>query len=70
MITHRITSIYIDKEGSEFNRKYRGTASTTITVEATEGNICYPLMYIKKPKGVSLEDWNVIKQKLTLILEK
>ena len=69
-ITERIDGIFINKEPSEFDLKYRGIASTTIVIDAYSRNSIFPLAYIKKPKGISLEDWKIIKEKLQISLLK
>lgn len=69
-ITERIDSIYINKNPSEFDLKYRHIAPTTIVIDAYSGSSIFPIAYIKKPKGIDLEEWNTIKEKLQISLLK
>jgi hypothetical protein len=64
-ITERIDSISIYKAEDEvFNPGKR------MSVWASEGNTIFPLIYIHKPKGLSLKDWEIIKEKLQISLLK
>jgi len=64
-ITERIESISISiGKNDYFNNTDR------ISIWGSEGNKIYPIAYIHKPKGISLEDWQVIKSKLEIKLLK
>lgn len=69
-ITERIDSIYVNKKPSEFDIKYRHIAPTTIVVDAYSGNCIFPIAYVRKPKGISVKDWETIKEKLHIQLLK
>lgn len=68
-ITERIDSITIFKNGCKFGYKSWYKPDTMLIV-ASEGNKMYPIVYIKKPKSISIEDWNIIKEKLQISLLK
>jgi hypothetical protein len=65
-ITERIDNISIHKGKDEcFNRH-----SDRISIWGSKGSVIFPLVYITKPKSVSIEDWEVIKEKLEINLLK
>lgn len=65
LITEKIDSISIYKAEDEvFNPGKR------MSIWASEGSRMFPLAYIHKPKGLSLKDWNIIKDKLQIQLLK
>ena len=65
-IIEKIDSISIYK-GKDyiFNRH-----SDRISIWGNKKSETFPLVYITKPKSVSLEDWNIIKSKLQITLLK
>lgn len=65
-ITEKIDSISICKGRNDiFNRH-----SDRISIWGNENSKMYPLVYITKPKGLSLKDWQIIKEKLQISLLK
>jgi hypothetical protein len=68
-ITERIDSITIQYNPCSWY-KIAGISKNTIVIFGNEGNVQFPIAYIKKPKGISLEDWNIIKSKLQITLLK
>jgi len=68
-ITERIDSISIIKNGNKYGREYWFKKETMI-ISANEGNKSYPIVYIHRPKNVSLKDWNIIKDKLEITMLK
>lgn len=65
-ITERIDSISIYKGKDDIFNRY----SDRISIWGNEESKIYPLVYITKPKSVSLKDWNIIKEKLQISLLK
>ncbi len=68
-ITERIDNIWIQKKEDSFT-KSQGFSPNTVILWANEGVKGYPIAYIKKPKGISVKDWNIIKEKLCISLLK
>ena len=65
-IIEKIDSISIYKGKDDiFNRH-----SDRISIWGNRKGGMFPLVYITKPKSVSLEDWNIIKSKLQITLLK
>ena len=64
-----IETITIFKDASKFGDEH-WYKSETILIAGTWGNRTSPIAYIHKPKHVSLEDWNIIKDKLEINLLK
>lgn len=62
-ITERIDSIEINKSGINWNYN-----KNTIVIWGYEKNVSYPIAFIHKPKGISLEDWQVIKKNIKIEL--
>ncbi len=62
-ITEKIDSISIFKGIDDIFNK-----SDRISVWGNEGNKIFPLVYITKPKSVSIKNWKVIKEKLKIKL--
>lgn len=65
-ITEKIDSISIYKGKDDIFNRY----SDRISIWGNENNKIYPLVYITKPKGLSLKDWQIIKEKLQISLLK
>lgn len=66
-ITERIDSIYIAKGPDKI---YNRGNSDRVSIWANEPGVTYPIAYIHKPKGISQEDWDIIKEKLQITLLK
>lgn len=62
-IIDRIDSISIIKNGNEYGYEHWYKKETMI-ITANEGDKSYPIAYIHKPKHISIEDWEVIKEKM------
>ena len=57
-----VDCIYIYKGKDDvFNRH-----SNRISIWGNKKNTIFPLVYITKPKGLSLENWEIIKEKLQI----
>lgn len=62
-----IKSITIFKNGSEFLGSH---SRNTIIVTGNTDYSMFPIMYIKKPKAIKEEDWEIIKEKLQISILK
>lgn len=64
-INERLTSIEVSKNGGNWIYDNK-----TIVIWGHEDYKCYPIALVHKPKGISLEDWKIITDKIQIKMLK